>query len=158
MWAISLGTVAGATAVACVSYLIRPMRPRPGLWDREVARELSHVGKQVFLNTLLMGLWLNLDRLTGLKMVSATELGYYTVAWNMAVMLERLVNRMCSVYFSMLAKTEDPEERRRWHEAMTRRLTRFLIPMLALVRDPGPLGHSHLYDPRYIALKPPWPV
>jgi O-antigen/teichoic acid export membrane protein len=123
-----------------------------------VARELSHVGRQVFLNTLLMGLWLNFDRLTGLKMVSARELGYYTVAWNMAMIVERLVNRMSAVYFSMLAKTEDPEARRRWHQTMARRLTRFLIPMLALGAVVAPWGIRILFDARYIHAQAPMAI
>lgn len=157
VWAIALGTLTGALVMVGVSYLIRPMRPR-WFWSGAVARELAHVGRQVFLNTLLMGLWLNLDRLTGLRMVTAAQLGYYTVAWNMVMIAERLVNRVGSVYYSMLAKTEDLAARRRWHEAMARRLTHWMMPLLSLGVIASPWVIRILYDKRYILAQGPMVV
>lgn len=148
VWAIAVGAIIGAWASVTVSYVIRPMRPR-WHWDPAIARDLAHLGRQVFFNTMLMSLWMNLDRVLGLRLIGAQQMGFYTAAWTMAVLAERFVNRVSSVYYAMLVKHDDPAQRRRWHTANSRRLTSWLMPALALGMLGAPLLIRVLFDARF---------
>lgn len=131
VWGVAIGTILGAAAFVVVSYFVRPMRP-DWYWDREIAKDIGTIGRQVFINTFLMGLWLNIDRTLGLRLVTAAEMGFYTLAWNMVALAERLVNRVSQVYYSMLARRQNVENRLAWHENNARRITRWLMPLMAL--------------------------
>jgi|GEM_PF-2357782 len=148
IWAIVAGTLAGALAGVLVSYILAPIRPRL-CWDREAARDIGHLGRQVFINTLVMALWLNMDRLIGLRFVSLPEMGLYAVAWNLASVLEALVTRACDVYFAMLARRGDSATQAAWHEAIDRRVTRLILPAGIVAIALSPLAIRLLYDSRY---------
>ena len=153
LWSIVAGTLAGAAIGVAVSYRIAPMRPR-FLWDATAAREIGHLGHQVFVNTLVMALWLNLDRLIGLKLVSDVAMGLYAVAWNLAAMAEGLLTRACDVYYSILARATDEEARESSHDALLARLAMFGMPLMALGVIVSPLVVGLLYSPAYAGAKP----
>ena len=154
-WAIVGGTLAGTAAGALFSYRICPIASRP-TWDGEAAREIAHLGRQVFANTLVMVLWLNLDRLLGLKLLGEAEMGYYAVAWNLAAVAEGLLSRACDVYFSMLSRRGDPEAQLAWHRAACRRVAAGLMPLMAIGVLVGPRVIDLLYDPRYSGARIPF--
>ena len=110
VWAIVGGTLAGAATAVIVSYVLVPIRPRLA-WNGPAAAGIYELGHQVFLNTLVMALLLNLPQLLGLRLVEAVQLGYYMVAWNLAVVAEGLFTRACDVYFSMLSRLEEGPRR-----------------------------------------------
>ena len=98
-----------------------PMRPRLDLGPRGGAGEIAHLGRQVFVNTLVMALWLNLDRLLGPAVrLARPRSGFYAVAWNLAAVAEGLVTRACDVYFSMLARRAGPRRPGRLARAVCR--------------------------------------
>lgn len=148
VWAIVGGTLAGVGAAVLVSYLLRPGLPRRA-WDRRAASELSHLSRQVFLNTMVMALWLNADRLLGLRLVSLEELGRYGVALGLALVLESLTLHACDVYFSMLTRLADPVERAAWHARVCDRLAWWGMPVLALVAVLAPTAAGIVFDERY---------
>ena len=153
IWAIVWGTLAGACSAVAVSYVLCPMRPRP-LWDREAAREIGHLGRQVLINTMVMALWLNMDRLLGPRFIPLAEMGIYAVAWNLAAVLEGLVTRACDVYFSMLSRRGDALGQAAWHEAVCRKLTWLALPLGPLAIGLAPFLIRLLYDSRYAAASP----
>jgi O-antigen/teichoic acid export membrane protein len=148
VWAMVAGVLAGATGGVVISYLLCPMRPRWGL-DRSAVHGILHISRQVFVNTLLMALWFNSDRLLGLRLVSLEEMGLYAVAWNLACVLEGLQNRACDVYFSVLSQSTDTPQLAEWHDRNCARLALAAMPVMALGVLASPWVVHILYDPRY---------
>lgn len=148
IWAIVAGTLAGALSGVIVSYRLAPLRPRL-CWNPDAARDIDHFGRQVFLNTLIMAIWLNMDRLIGLRFVSLSAMGVYAVAWNLASVLEALVTRACDVYFTMLARRGDASAQADWHFSLERKLTCVVFPLGITAIALSPPAIRLLYDPRY---------
>ena len=146
-WAIVGGTIVGAFVGVAVSYYLLPMKPGPR--DPEASREICSFGRQILVNTLVMALWLNLDRLLGLKLISATDLGLYTVAWNLAAVAEGIITRACDVHFSMLSRIEGEQQQLDAHQLIANRVSRWLMPLLAVVACLAPFVVWALYDQRY---------
>jgi O-antigen/teichoic acid export membrane protein len=65
-------------------------------WDRNAARELMHFGKWVFLSSALGVLAQNGDRLLLGGWLSATMLGYYSIAFNLTSVIEGVGGRLFS--------------------------------------------------------------
>ena len=150
VWAIVLGTMAGAVTSVILSYFLAPMRPGFA-WNREAVKGIYDLGHQVFVNTLIMAAWLNLDRLLGLRLLSPTEMGIYAIAFNLSAVIEGLITRVCDVYFSMLAREEGEDAQHRWHEMVSERITHWGMPLGALAVLAAPIAIWILYDPRYEA-------
>ncbi len=148
VWAIVLGTLLGTVASIFASYLLCPMIPRLR-WDREAFREIYDLGHQVFVNTLVMAIWLNLDRLVGLRFISAEAMGLYAIAWNLSAIAETLITRWCDVHFAMLSREDNAQAQRKWHELVTNRAARYAIPLATLGIVAAPATIWILYDPRY---------
>ena len=146
-WAIVGGTIVGAMIGVAVSYYLCPMRPGPH--NVEASREICGFGRQILVNTLVMALWLNLDRLLGLKLISATDLGLYTVAWNLAAVAEGIVSRACDVHFSMLSRIEGADKQLESHQQIADKVSRWLMPLFAFIACAAPFVIWVLYDQRY---------
>lgn len=146
VWAIVAGTIAGAVVAIFVSYKLCP--GRPGKRCPEASKEIVGFGRKILINTLLMALWLNLDRLLGLKLVSATEMGLYTIAWNLAMVAEGLITRACDVHFSMLSRLT-PEEQGPSHQQLIDKVSKWLMPAFAIGIFLAPFVIETLYDERY---------
>ena len=80
------------------------------------------------MNTVVMAIWLNLDRLLGLKLVGEREMGYYAVAWNLAAVAEGLMTRACDVYFSLLSRQSDPDEQIKLYAVISRKVAVLMMP------------------------------
>ena len=150
VWAIVGGTLTGAITGVIVSYRLAPIRPRL-VWNPEAARDIGHLGRQVFVNTLIMALWLNMDRLIGLRFVSLPAMGVYAIAWNLASVLEALVTRVCDVYFTMLARRGDPDAQTAWHHSLDKSISRLVVPAGLSAIALSPWAIRVLYDQRYRA-------
>lgn len=149
VWAIVAGTLAGAAAGIAISYYLCPHLPGRAI-NALALREIRHLGGQVFVNTLVMALWLNVDRLLGLRFVSAQELGLYMVAWNLAAVAEALITRVCDVHFSLLCRFPEGDERAAWHAKICSRAAGWGMPLLAGGVLLAPLTVRVLYDVRYL--------
>lgn len=148
VWAIVAGTVAGAVTGVAVSYVLCPQLPGPR--SAEVTRDLWSFGVQIMINTLIMALWMNLDRLLGLKLLSDTEMGLYAVAWNLAAVSEALIYRCCDVHYSMLSRLADDASREDAHRKLMSKLARWIVPLFAGGICLAPLVIRTLYDDRYL--------
>jgi O-antigen/teichoic acid export membrane protein len=146
-WAIVGGTIGGSLAGIIVSYILVPMKP--GKWNIEARKELCTFGRAVMINTIVMALWLNIDRLVGLRFISATEMGLYTIAFNLVAVLEALITRTCDVHFSMLSRLQDEQAQNAWQKKVARRVTMWLMPILAGGVLLGQFVIDLLYDDRY---------
>lgn len=147
VWAIVGGTIVGALVGIVVSYVLCPMKPSG--YSNEASQEICGFGRQILVNTLVMALWLNLDRLLGLKLISAADLGLYTVAWNLAAVAEGIITRACDVHFSMLSRLSTPAEQLRSHAEIAGKVSKWLMPVFAVVACLSPVVIWVLYDERY---------
>ena len=84
VWALVAGTLAGAATSVLASSRVAPVAPRL-TWNRQAASEIGHLGRQVFWNTLVMAVWLNADRLIGLRYIPLKQMGLYAVAFNLTL-------------------------------------------------------------------------
>jgi O-antigen/teichoic acid export membrane protein len=156
VWAIVLGTLTGAASGIVISFVICPERPvRP---DRQVGGELRRFSTQILINTLLMALWMNIDRLLGLRLVSSHDMGIYTVAWNLAAVADSLISRFCEVHFASLSRLTDERQRQVAHERLMNLISLWIIPVAALAVCAGPWLVQQLYDARYAGVRILFPV
>ncbi|MFO0875787.1 MAG: oligosaccharide flippase family protein [Gemmataceae bacterium] len=147
VWAMVAGTLVGALTAILASYCLSGMVPA-FYWDRVAVREFAGLGQQVLFNTLVMALWLNLDRLLGVRLISLEAMGCYFIAMNLASIAEALLSRGCEVHFSLLVRL-DETERDEHQDRILERITRFGLPVAALLVALAPLVCQVLYDPRY---------
>jgi O-antigen/teichoic acid export membrane protein len=94
--------------------------------------------------------------LLGLRLLSLEEMGLYAVAWNLAAVLDGLLNRACDVYYSMLSRTADPVRRADWHETVCAQLALAGMPVFALGVLCAPWLIHLLYDARYAGASIPF--
>ncbi len=153
IWAIVAGTLAGATSSVVASYCLCPHRPR-SIWDKQAAKDIGHLSRQVLINTLVMALWINMDRLLGVRFVSLEQMGLYAVAWNLASVIEALITRVCDVYFSMLARKREDAAQTLWHQSICHRFACIALPLGVFFVAFSPYAIKILYDRRYGAAAP----
>jgi len=146
-WALVAGTLVGALAGVVVSYLLAPLAPRHH-HDLEASREIRKFGGLVVMNTLVMAVWLNLDRLIGPRFLPLDAVGCYIVAWNLAMAAEAVVTRKIDVYFALMSRLP-VGDRADWHQGMVPKVMRLVGPALAVGVAIAPLVVAVLYDSRY---------
>ena len=102
VWAMVAGMFAGTAAGVLHSYMLCPVCPS-FRWDKLVARQILHGSRSIFINTLLMAIWLNSERIFGLRFLfQSRRWGFYAIALNLAGVVDFILGRACDVYFSWL--------------------------------------------------------
>jgi O-antigen/teichoic acid export membrane protein len=144
VWALVFGLLIGDVARLVLSHLICPRAPRPR-WDRAAVRELSHFGVSIFLNTLVFGAWFYFDRLVGPKLLEARLIGYYVLAWSLAEAMDTLIARGSEVFYSMLSRKAEGEERAAFFRRTARRVAIYLLPGLVVLAIVAPWFFKLLY-------------
>jgi O-antigen/teichoic acid export membrane protein len=142
---LAVGTMIATALSAAVSYLFVPIKP-VWLWDATAAKELGQFGRKIFVNTLAMALWMNVDRVLGLRLLPPRAMGFYSIAWNLCSILNLLFSRLCGVYYAMLLKKPEGEARLDWHNIMSRRLGAWIMPPMALGIVAAPVVIDILYQ------------
>lgn len=148
VWALVLGLLVGDVARLVLSHLLCPRAPAPR-WDRPAARELSHFGLSIFLNTLVYGGWFYFDRLVGPRLLTAAEIGLYALAWGLAEALDNLISRGSEVFYSMLSRKAEGAERADFFRRTARRIALYLIPGIVLAALVAPWAFELLYPPKF---------
>jgi O-antigen/teichoic acid export membrane protein len=146
-WALVLGTLAGTITGVILSYILVSFQPA-WAWDRLIAKQLAKFGSSVLVNTALMALWLNCDRLLAPAFVQLPELGYYVIAWNLASAAESLVTRCLDVYFGFLSRQNHEQRLARHHKIGLYLLVGGIaLTVIAIIATPYVV--NLLYDSRY---------
>lgn len=83
VWALVLGFLAAGLIKSLLSYVVVPGRPRFG-WNPQIARELFNYGKYITASTMLLFMAAEIDTAVIGKMLDASALGYYSVAFLLA--------------------------------------------------------------------------
>jgi O-antigen/teichoic acid export membrane protein len=157
IWSIAIGSLCGVMAGALVTYRICPMRPRL-VWDREALSAIAHMSVQILFNTMATGLWMHLDRLTGLRLVGPRPMGFYVIAINLVAALTLVIRRGCDVYFTVLSRHTDLESRTALHRKVSLRAALWGTGVLALGALVAPMVIGLLYDARYAGVRVPFAI
>ncbi|HEX3148131.1 MAG TPA: oligosaccharide flippase family protein [Gemmataceae bacterium] len=131
VWAMVLGLIIGDIVRILLSHLLCPLAPKLH-WDKTAVHEMTHFGVPIFVNTLTYGGWFYFDRLVGPRLLSGDQMGLFFFAWNLYEAMDNLVGRGSEVFYSMLSRKAEGDERSDFFRRTTRRLSLFLMPILAL--------------------------
>jgi O-antigen/teichoic acid export membrane protein len=150
VWSMVAGIMAGTLVSVLASYLVSPRRPEPA-WDPEAVGEIGAITAQVLPNTIAMALLQNSMRLVALPLglVSLTGLGLFGQAATLAGAGETYLMAGTGVYFSMLCRIRDADERQRWHRRAMLAISLLLMPAVGCISLMGPWVVRLLYDARY---------
>jgi lipopolysaccharide exporter len=134
VWALVFGLLAGSLAGLVTSYVIHPYRPRFSL-DVSKTRELLGYGKWVFGSTILVFLITQGDDAFVGKVLGATMLGFYQMAYRISNMPATEITHVISqVTFPAYSKIQDDVARLREAYLKVLQLTSFLsFPIAGLI-------------------------
>ena len=111
VWALVLGRVARELALMIGSYAAHPYRPRLRL-DSHRAKELFRFGAWIFWSSILVYLMFNLDDIVVGRVLSATDLGLYQMAFTISALITTQVTTVVSdVAFPVFSKLQADKER-----------------------------------------------
>jgi O-antigen/teichoic acid export membrane protein len=150
VWAMVAGILTGTLATVLVSYLVSPRRPEMA-WDREAVGEIAAVTAQVMPNTVAMAMLQNTMRLVALPLglISLTDLGLFGQATTLAGAGEAFLTSGTGVYFSMLCRIRNEDERQRWHQRAMLAVSLTLMPAVGCISLAGPWVVRLLYEPQW---------
>ena len=107
VWALVLGLLAEKIVSIIVSYIIHPYRPRFSK-DIEKARELFGFGKWILGSSIFGFIGEHIDDIFVGRVLSATALGFYQMAYRISNMLETEITQVItSVAFPAYAKLQN---------------------------------------------------
>ncbi len=152
IWAFVIGMLAGALTGLATSYALVPYRPQ-WIWNPRAAREVAHLSRQIILNTMVMGIWMNLDRLVGLRLITTADMGVYSVALNVAGTLDTLVQRAADVHFSMLSRIPDPALQLKSHLKVSRYVAFYATALGVFMMVAGPYALGVLFPEKFAGAK-----
>ena len=111
VWALVYGLLAGSMLRLFFSYVLHPYRPKLSL-NIKKAKELYHFGKWIFLFSILIFLINQCDNILVGKFLGATDLGYYRMAFSIAILPATLITSVVSqVTFPVYSKLQDQPDR-----------------------------------------------
>jgi O-antigen/teichoic acid export membrane protein len=131
VWAMVLGLIFGDVVRILLSHLLCPVAPKLH-WDKSAVNEMTHFGVPIFINTLAYGAWFYFDRLVGPRLLPGDQMGLYFFAWNLYEAMDNLIGRGSEVFYSMLSRKKEGDERSDFYRRTAYRLSLFLMPVLAL--------------------------
>ena len=111
VWALVLGLLAEKMMNIIVSYIIHPYRPHFSK-DIEKAKELFGFGKWILGSSILVFIGEHIDDIFVGRVLSATALGFYQMAYRISNMLETEITKVISsVAFPAYAKIQIQRKR-----------------------------------------------
>jgi O-antigen/teichoic acid export membrane protein len=150
VWAIVGGGLAQALVRLVFTYTVLPgVRPR-WLIDRPSLRDLMHIGRWIFVSTLLTFLAGPADRLIFGKMIPMALLGVYGIAANLAVLpTEAILKLGYAVVFPAYARLQERGDFRKVFGRVRMPLLLLGALIVSGLIASGPFLIRVLYDRRY---------
>jgi O-antigen/teichoic acid export membrane protein len=106
IWALVAGGVSSSIIRNIIVYYIVPGEPNKWHLEREAVLEILHFGKWIFMASIVGFLFNNGDRLLLGGLISAKELGVYTVAFFLVNSISHMVSRLVgNAAFPALSET-----------------------------------------------------
>lgn len=152
IWSFVASTIVAALISAVLSHVWLPGPSNRFEWHRESVRELVGYGRWVLLSSLLFVMAANADRLILGGLVSAATLGLYSIAFNLATMVEgagsRLFSTVTMAALSEVARKE-PQRFRALYQKLRLPFDLGFIGAAGVLYAAGPAIVHLMYDPRY---------
>jgi O-antigen/teichoic acid export membrane protein len=147
-WALVIGVLANELTFVLLSHYYSPKSSWPR-WYPHVAAELRHFSISVFINTLVMALWMHSDRVMALNFITKEQLGLYINAWALTEIVDRLMSRITDVYYSMLTRNTDEASRTAMQRKVSEKIGLFLMPLMMIGILLAPLAIRLFYREEY---------
>ncbi len=107
VWALVIGQISGHIIRLIISYIIEPYRPKFN-FSREKARELFGFGKWIFSSSLILYFLNQGDHIFVGKVLGATALGLYQMAYLIANLpSSEISNSISQITFPLYSKLQD---------------------------------------------------
>jgi PST family polysaccharide transporter len=106
VWALVVGQVAGSAVSTLALWILAPTRPDPRRASRRIARELLRYGRYITGGNLLMIASTSMDNVVVARLLGATLLGFYSVAFRLTelpvLVIGSIVGRVMFPIYSMM--------------------------------------------------------
>ncbi len=107
IWALVFGYLSMTMVKLVMLWIVIDWRPKLE-FDKNLAKDMFHYGKYVFLTCLIVFLQRNFDRIIIGKILGIVELGMYSIAYNLANLPnEYLGNKMSRILFAAYSKVQN---------------------------------------------------
>ena len=154
IWSFIGGMIAGSITKTALSYCWLEGKNIPFHFEIKTLKEIYHFGKWLFLTAVLTFLVLNGDRILLSGILSADELGIYTVALFLIMAARDLLNKLISsVWFPLLCETvrRSPESAGDEYYKIRMKQDLVIFFISGFLLQASPLIIDILYDDRYWA-------
>lgn len=153
VWVLVLGDLVAAMVRSVASHFLVPGYRNRFAWDREAVRDVFGFGRWIWVSTMATFLLLQGDRAVLATMMTAAELGVYSIAFALCSMIvgtaQQLSGNLLFPVYSELARQAGGAGLQRIRRARGLALLCFLPPICLLVVA-GPWIVDVMYDDRYI--------
>lgn len=152
IWALVIGNVIGAITRLLGSYRLDTAIRHRFTLNREMARELLHYGKWIFLSTMVMFLATQTDRLLLGKLFPLALFGVYSIALGFAELPKNIANMIgAEIIFPLISLNQElpPAKLREKILGKRRLVLAGLVVAVALFAGFSDYLITFLYDSRY---------
>ena len=155
VWALVIGTIAGQIASVVFSYIFHQYRPRFTL-NFSGARELFIFGKWMSITGILTFFVSKGDGIAISKVIGVEELGYYQLAFSLALIPSyEIVRSLGSVFFPFFARLKaKPNELRDSFVRISRMVLLIVVPATVGLYVVSGVVVTILYGERWLPLIP----
>lgn len=111
VWALVAGSIVSASLRTVLSHYVLEGQKNYFCWNKKIVIEFLHFGKWLFLSAIITFLALSGDRVILGGLLTAEQLGFYTIAYFLATSLKDLVERLTgSVWYPLLSQVHREEK------------------------------------------------
>lgn len=152
IWALVIGSIISSLVKMLLSHLTFLGNKSELAWDKSSVREIFHFGKWIFGASIFTFLAGQGDRLILGGLLSAEQLGIYTIAFFLAMAFRDVVRRvMSSVFYPVLSEVvrNRPEELQAVYYKIRKKIDILIMIVVGLLASSGHVIIDFLYDERY---------
>jgi len=153
IWALVYGNILSTFTKMLLSHCTNIGKKCRFCWDKLAVHEIFHFGKWIFLSSILGFLLNQGDRLLLGGLLSASDLGIYTVAFFLANALRDVITKLVSsVFFPVLSQVvrEQPSQVQQTYYKVRAKIDIVSMFAAGFLFSSGSLIISVLYDQRYL--------
>lgn len=152
VWALVLGSLVSASLRTLLSHYVLHGNNNYFCWNKKIVIEFLHFGKWLFLSAVITFFALNGDRVVLGGLITAEQLGFYTIAYFLATSLKDMIEKLTSnVWLPMLSQVyrEEKEKITTVYYGIRQKLDAAIYFCVGFLYVTAPLIIDILYDERY---------
>ncbi len=153
--ALLVGGLAAGLVRLALSHLYLPGIRNRFAWEADARKDLLGFGRWVFVSTAVTFVALQIDRLVLGKLVTAEELGVYSIALMLATIPREIVGQLAQrVYYPVVAREIREQPSSPLVKALRQKLVWLLVVPVACTMGVALPVITFLYDDRYVLAGP----